>query len=87
MERVRGGPHVLEHVDHIEDDRDIEPELAGGALHALDLIALAIDQDDPAATMLGIRAVVVVGIDNQRSALCTEPSTGTTTFESSGLPR
>lgn len=54
VERVRGAPQVLEHVDDIEDDRDLDAVPARGPLHALELIALAVDQNDPATAMLGI---------------------------------
>ncbi|MBE7453360.1 MAG: hypothetical protein HS111_32190 [Kofleriaceae bacterium] len=56
VERVGGAPQVLDDVDDIEDDRDLGAELARGTLHSLDLIALPVDEHDPAATVFGISA-------------------------------
>jgi hypothetical protein len=43
-------------VHDIEDDRDLGAEPPGGALDALDLIALAVDQYDPASVVRWVAA-------------------------------
>jgi hypothetical protein len=43
-------------VDNIEDDRDLDPQLARSTLYALDLVALAVDQHDPARPLIRITA-------------------------------
>jgi hypothetical protein len=49
---VRRTPEVFEHVNDIEHDRDLRADLARGTLDTLDLIALAVDQDDPPAPVI-----------------------------------
>lgn len=51
---VGGAPQALDHVHHIEHDRDQDTEAVSGMPDAPELVLVAVDEHDPATTMLRI---------------------------------
>ena len=54
MERIGGLPEAFEHVHLVDDDRDVDAELASGLLREANLIAVPVDEHDQPALHLGI---------------------------------
>src|SRR3990172_7230519 len=53
-ERPSSEPQVLEHVHHIEDERDLDAGTLRLGLHGLELPGLPVDENDPTAAALGV---------------------------------
>jgi hypothetical protein len=60
VEAVRRGPQVLDNVDHIEDDRHLDPASGGGLLDQLELGLVAVDQDHPRLVVLRVAPLGLV---------------------------
>jgi hypothetical protein len=55
-----GVPQVLQDMDEIDDDRDADVAVVGFGVDAVELVVVAVDQDDPAAAVLRVAALRVV---------------------------
>ena len=57
MEHVRRLPHVLDHVDDVEDHRDLHAEFGGARFHEVELGLGPVDEHDPMLDALGVVAL------------------------------
>ena len=57
MEHVRRLPDILDHVDDVEDHRDVHAVRGGARFHEVELRLGAVDERDPALAVLGVLAL------------------------------
>jgi len=53
-------PEVLQDVDEVDDDRDLDAADVGFGGDAVELVVVAVDQGDPAASVVRVAALRVV---------------------------